>query len=146
MLSMILTYLPILGIAVVINIILGTYYNININFQHFDWKKMLIGIIKGVIVATAFVGLAYCFDATETVIDIGTFELTPTMIMQTSIAIYMVKDVTALANILKVKKSSDTNLISKDKDTSKDVEKVVDEQSDKVVDNSIQLDPLDKEE
>lgn len=111
MLNMIIIYLPILGIAILINIILGMYYNIGISCECFNIKKLLSGVIKSVVIASAFIGLAYCFDATQTIINIGTFELNPELIMTSAITIYMVKDTMTLASILGVKKAnpSDTD-------------------------------------
>lgn len=100
MINMILDYLPILGISIIINIMLGTYYNIEMIKEIFSLHKLISGIVKATIVTISFIGLAYCFDATGAIIDIGIMELTPEMIMTSAISIYMVKDTIKLANIL----------------------------------------------
>lgn len=106
MMIQVLQYLPVLAVAMIVNILLGMYNNISIEKQNFDWKKLLQGAIKAVIVALTFLGLSYCFDATGAGIDLGTFELTPSLIMISAISIYMVKGVTTLASILGIKTSN----------------------------------------
>lgn len=106
MMIQVLQYLPVLAVAMIVNILLGMYNNISIEKQNFDWKKLLQGGIKAVIVALTFLGLSYCFDATGAGIDLGTFELTPSLIMISAISIYMVKGVTTLASILGIKTSN----------------------------------------
>ena len=75
MLEMILKYLPVLGVAISVNIILGLYNNISNIKETFEWRKLINGIIKAICVSASFVGLAYCFDATGTVIDVGVFDI-----------------------------------------------------------------------
>lgn len=102
MLNLILGYLPVLGVAIGVNIALGLYNNINNIHQNFDWKKLVSGIIKAGCVALAFVGLAYCFDETGAVIDMGVFDITPELIMTSSIILYVGKGLQNLAGILGV--------------------------------------------
>lgn len=115
MLDMVIKYLPILGIAVLVNIILGMYYNIGVSKELFDIKKLIFGITKALVIASSFIGLAYCFDATETIINVGTFELNPELIMTSAITIYMVKDTITLANIFGIKKGSENKKNEQDK-------------------------------
>lgn len=103
MLDTIIRYLPVLAVSIVVNILLGLYHNIGMEGQTFDWKKLVWGVAKAGVVAVAFVGLAYCFDATDTIIDLGVLELDPNLIMISAITIYMIKGVTTLATILGVK-------------------------------------------
>ena len=103
MIDTIIRYLPVLGVSIIVNILLGLYHNIGMEGQSFDWKKLVQGAAKAGVVAVAFVGLAYCFDATDTIIDLGVLELDPNLIMISAITIYMIKGVTTLANILGIK-------------------------------------------
>lgn len=96
----IIKMLPILAIAVSINIILGMYYNIGRKKIMFDWKILLQGIFKAVIVAISFIGLAYCFD----VVDLSSIGITPTTIMGASIILYVTKDIDKLSKVLGVEK------------------------------------------
>ena len=107
MLEMILNYLPVLGIAIVVNIILGLYNNINNIKETFDWRKLVTGVIKAACVAIAFIGLAYCFDATGTVIDVGVFDINPELIMTSSIVLYVGNGLQNLIGILGIKTSKE---------------------------------------
>ena len=106
MLNMILTYLPVLGIAIAVNVVLGLYNNISNIKECFDWKKLLNGVIKAACISAAFIGLAYCFDATGTVIDVGVFDITPELIMTSAIILYVAKGLKNLASILGVNSRS----------------------------------------
>ena len=117
MLDTIIKYLPVLGVSIIVNILLGLYHNIGMKGQTFDWKKLVQGAAKAGVVAVAFVGLAYCFDATDTIIDLGVLELDPNLIMISAITIYMIKGVTTLANILGIKTNGKIEIVSNKKDT-----------------------------
>ena len=112
MFNVVVQYLPVLAVTMLVNMILGMYYNIGVFHENFDWKKMLQGVIKALIVAVSFIGLAYCFDATKTIIDIGALEVNPELIMTSAISIYLVKDTITLANILKVNTNKPDDLNS----------------------------------
>lgn len=107
MLDMILTYLPVLGVAIAVNIVLGLYNNISNIKECFDWRKLLSGVIKATCISAAFIGLAYCFDATGTVIDVGVFDVTPELIMTSAIVLYVAKGLRNLAGILGVGSQSE---------------------------------------
>jgi len=92
----IISYLPLLGIVILINITTGTYYNVKIEDISFSWNKLLTGIIKALIVGTAFVGLSYVFDN----VDLGSLNITPTMVMLSAIALYAGKGIQNLSKIL----------------------------------------------
>ncbi len=94
----IISYLPLLGIVILTNITTGTYYNVKIEDISFSWNKLLTGIMKALIVGTAFVGLSYVFE----VVDLGSLDVTPTMIMLSAIALYTGKGIKNLAKILGV--------------------------------------------
>lgn len=102
MVEMILNYLPVLGIAIAVNIVLGLYNNISNIKQTFDWRKLLSGLAKAGCISIAFIGLAYCFDATNTSIDVGVFDINPELIMTSAIVLYVAKGLQNLAGILGV--------------------------------------------
>lgn len=112
MIDTIIRYLPVLGVSIIVNILLGLYHNIGMEGQSFDWKKLVQGAAKAGVIAVAFVGLAYCFDATDTIIDLGVLELDPNLIMISAITIYMIKGVTTLASILGVKTNNKAEISS----------------------------------
>ena len=87
-----------LGVAMCVNILLGLYYNLNIQNLKFDKKQFFTGIIKAAILAVSFIGLAYVFHAT----DLSSIGVTPVMIMNASLIIYVTKDLQNLAKIFGV--------------------------------------------
>lgn len=94
----ILNLMPVLGIAMTINILLGMYYKIGKTKVKFDKTKLFNGVLKAAIVGTAFIGFAYIF----TVVDLSSIGLTPILIMQVSIVTYATKGITNLAKIMGV--------------------------------------------
>ena len=93
--------LGILGIAVICNILCGVYYNINVQDMKFDWIKLINGIIKAIIVAIISVGMAFIFDKMPDLAEaIG---VTPMIVMNSAIILYVGKSLTGLVNILGVK-------------------------------------------
>ncbi|MDE6208459.1 MAG: hypothetical protein K2M73_02160 [Lachnospiraceae bacterium] len=92
----ILDLLPILFISASINIGVGLYYNVGTRNLSFDSKKLIYGIIKAVIVAFSFLGLAYCFEKT----DLSSIGVTPDFIINSAIILYVGKSLTSLCKIL----------------------------------------------
>ena len=108
MLDLIFQYLPVLGVVIAVNIVLGIYNNIENVKQNFDWKKLVTGIIKAGCITIAFIGLAYCFDATKTTIDTGVFEVNPDVIMTSAIVLYAGKAIQNLVGILGINTGNKT--------------------------------------
>lgn len=98
MLTNITHLLPTLAIAIVVNMLLGLYNNISIDKCNFDWKVLVNGIAKAAIIACAFMGIAYAFDTT----DLSAIGVTPDLIMNSAIILYMGKAVQNLIKILGV--------------------------------------------
>lgn len=98
----ILTYLPILAILIISNILLGTFYNTSVKDITFDKVVLFDGIKKAFSVAVAFVAVAYTFDK----VNIGGDLLTPDNIMITSIITYTAKVTTNLTRILGINQSN----------------------------------------
>lgn len=94
----IIKLLPVLAIAIIMNIAAGMYYNIGTEKFRFDKTKLISGVIKGMIVAGLFIGSASCFEA----IDLSSIGLEPRMIMIAAITIYVGKSLYCLAKILGV--------------------------------------------
>lgn len=99
--------LPTLAIAIAINVLLGLYNNISIDKCNFDWKVLVNGIIKAAIIACAFMGIAYAFDST----DLSTIGVTPDLIMNSAIILYMTK---AVQNLIKILGITNININSED--------------------------------
>jgi len=95
MLEIVKMLLP-LGLAVLMNIALGTYYNISVKDIKFDKYKLINGLIKAIIVGGSFVGLSYIV----TVVNLGDFTIDPKLVMITAIGTYSVKVINNLRKIL----------------------------------------------
>ncbi len=91
-------YLIILAVAMSINIALGVYLKIGIEKILFDKTVFINGILKAVILACSFYGLAFCFDHT----DLSSLGITPELIMLSAIILYVGKACTNLMSILGV--------------------------------------------
>ena len=94
----ILNLLPVLAVAIAMNIGAGLYYNIGTKNLTFNWKTLITGIIKAVIVAGMFIGTAYCFEAT----DLSSIGVTPVFVMMSAITLYVGKALLSLGKILGV--------------------------------------------
>lgn len=92
----IINQIPILFIAMIINILLGIYYNIGVRESVFDIQKLIYGVIKALIIGVSFVGLAHCFDIT----DLSSLGVTPIFIMNSAIILYIGKALMSLGKIL----------------------------------------------
>lgn len=98
MLENITSQMVALFIAIIVNILLGVYYNINLNNVEFNIKTLLTGVIKGIIIGVSFIGVAYCFDTT----DLSQVGISPDLIMNSAIVLYITKSLYNLAQILGV--------------------------------------------
>lgn len=92
----ILNLLPVLAVAIAMNIGAGLYYNIGTKNLKFSWKILILGIIKAAIVAGMFIGTAYCFEAT----DLSSIGVTPEFVMMSAITLYVTKALISLGKIL----------------------------------------------
>ena len=94
----IIELIPVLAIAIVMNIAAGLYYNIGKKEIDFSWKTFMSGVMKAAIVAALFIGTAYCFE----VVDLSSAGVTPLFVMSSAITLYVVKALTSLSKILGV--------------------------------------------
>ena len=94
----ILNLLPVLAVAIAMNIGAGLYDNIGTKNLTFNWKTLITGIVKAAIVAGMFVGTAYCFEAT----DLSSIGVTPVFVMMSAITLYVGKALLSLGKILGV--------------------------------------------
>jgi len=90
--------LPVLLVAVVMNIAAGTYFNVEKENFKFSFKKLISGIIKAGIVGGMFIGTAYCFEAT----DLSSVGIKPIFVMLSAISLYVGKAIVSLGKILGV--------------------------------------------
>lgn len=92
----IIKLLPVLGVAILMNIASGLYYNIGTQKLKFEWNVLFSGIIKAAIVVFLFIGTAYCFEAT----DLSSIGVTPVFVMMSAITLYVGKALVSLGKIL----------------------------------------------
>lgn len=112
MLAAVSSQLIALCIAALVNVLLGLYNNIGVERYKFDIRKLINGLIKAVIIIVAFIGIAYCFDVT----DLNSLGLTPDMIVNTAIILYISKSLQNLTKILGIEtslKKTNTTTITK---------------------------------
>ena len=118
MLATVSSQLIALCIAALVNVLLGLYNNIGVEGYKFDVRKLINGLIKAVIIIVAFIGIAYCFDIT----DLNSLGLTPDMIVNTAIILYVGKSLQNLTKILGVeaslKKTNTTTITESTSDNS----------------------------
>lgn len=98
----IIKLMPILAIAIAMNIASGIYYNVGTKKTAFNLKILLTGMVKAVIVAGMFIGLAYCFEAT----DLSSIGITPIFVMMSAITLYVGKALVSLSRILGIEVTS----------------------------------------
>ncbi|MDP4134042.1 MAG: hypothetical protein Q8882_08525 [Bacillota bacterium] len=98
MLHKILVYIPVLAVAMGLNILLGIYNKVEVKKFAFDWKVLVKGIIKAGIVFGTFIGLAFCFDY----MDLSSIGISPDVVMSSSIIIYITKILNNLKDILAI--------------------------------------------
>jgi len=101
----ILTYLPVLAIAMAMNILVGTYYQIGLKKVKFNKTIFWSGLLKAGVIGLIFIGLSYCFDC----VDLSSIGMTPVMIIHSAILLYTGKVVIALCKVLGV----DINALAK---------------------------------
>lgn len=92
----ILRLLPVLAVAIAMNIGAGLYYNIGSKKMTFNYKVLITGIVKALIIAGMFIGTAYCFEAT----DLSSIGVTPIFVMMSAITLYVGKALISLGKIL----------------------------------------------
>lgn len=96
----VLQLLPVLAVAMILNIACGTWYNIKITEIRFNKVKLLDGIKKALIIGISLVGLAYIVNEIPSVTE--TIGIAPVGIITLATIGYTVKFVKTLSKILGV--------------------------------------------
>lgn len=99
----ILNLLPVLAVAIAMNIGAGIYYNVGTKKSNFSWHVLRSGVIRAAIIAGMFIGVSYCFETT----DLSAIGVTPTFIITSAIALYVGKALTSLGKILGIQISAE---------------------------------------
>lgn len=94
--------LGLLGLAVISNTLGGMYVNVNIKDFKFDWKKLINGIAKALMIAFMFLSLAYILDQIPSLIDV--LGMQPKAMIIGAISIYVAKTGQHLIDIFGIKK------------------------------------------
>lgn len=101
----ILKLLPVLAVAIAMNISAGMYYSIGTQKLSFNYKVLITGVIKAVIIAGIFIGTAYCFEAT----DLSSIGVKPIFVMTSAITLYVGKALVSLGKILGIEVKTNDN-------------------------------------
>ena len=99
----IIMLLPPLGVAVLLNIALGTWYNMDITKIKFNRNKLLNGLFKSFLICLGFVGATYIVDAVPMIAN--ELPILPMVVMLSAIALYTKKFIAHLVNILGTNKA-----------------------------------------
>lgn len=102
MIKIILEYLPYLGIGILGHSLLGIYNNVFQLKERFSKEKLLCGLWKGFIIATAFIIVAILYDKLFGVVELGSIELAPDLLLLSAVLMYLVKMINKLKEILDV--------------------------------------------
>lgn len=92
----IIELLPVLLIAIAMNLASGMYYNIGTVKSNFDFKVLINGLVKALIISGMFIGTTYCF----TIVDLSAIGVDPIIIIMAAITLYVGKAMVSLGKIL----------------------------------------------
>lgn len=103
-----------LFISIFVNLLLGAYNSVQVKKIKFDFGLLMAGLAKGVIIAVSAIGLSFCFDLTI----IGEIGITPDLVMNSAIILYVTKGIYNLASILGVdlKQIGNKNILNDEDD------------------------------
>lgn len=102
MIKIILEYLPYLLLGIVGHSLLGIYNNVFQLKEHFSLKKLLEGLWKAFVIASAFTITAVLYDKLFGVIELGSIELAPDLLMLSICLMYLTKMLIKLKDIFQL--------------------------------------------
>lgn len=102
MIKIILEYLPFLALGIVGHSLLGIYNNVFQLKEHFSLKKLLEGLWKAFVIASAFTITAVLYDKLFGVIELGSIELAPDLLMLSICLMYLTKMLIKLKDIFQL--------------------------------------------
>ena len=102
MIKIILDYLPYLFLAITTNIILGTYNSVFKLHKTFNKDKFKEGLYKAFVISFGFISSAIIYDKLFGVVELGTLEIQPDILLISAIVLYFTKSIINLKEILKV--------------------------------------------
>lgn len=102
MIKIILEYLPFLALGIVGHSLLGIYNNVFQLKEHFSLKKLLEGLWKAFVIASAFIITSLLYDKLFGVIELGSIELAPDLLMLSVCLMYLTKMLIKLKDIFQL--------------------------------------------
>lgn len=95
MIEQCIKYMPLLGIAAILNVLFGLYNNIAVKKQKFQFGVFFQGIVKAILFSVGIFGVSYIMDHMEIPLAV----MTPEVILETGTLYYTSK---VLAHIYKI--------------------------------------------
>ncbi len=96
----VLELLPFLFLAITVNIILGTFNSVKVLHNEFSFDKLKDGVYKSMVIAYSFLGLSIIWDRLIGILNVGGFELAPSILIKGVIILYANKGIKNLSEIL----------------------------------------------
>lgn len=102
MIKIILEYLPFLALGIAGHSLLGIYNNVFQLKDKFSIKKLLEGLWKAFVITSAFTITAVLYDKLFGVIELGSIELAPDLLMLSICLMYLTKMLIKLKDIFQL--------------------------------------------
>lgn len=102
MIKIILEYLPFLALGIIGHSLLGIYNNVFQLKDKFSIKKLVEGLWKAFVIASAFIMTSVLYDKLFGVIELGSIELAPDLLMLSVCLMYLSKMLVKLKDIFAV--------------------------------------------
>lgn len=98
--TIMLQLILVLVVSMALNMLLGMYYKIGVEKFKFDYKKLIGGLIKLLIICVSFIGFTWIFGQVElsTILNVD-----PLIIINGAIVLYTGKGIVKFMRILGVK-------------------------------------------
>lgn len=98
--TIMLQLILVLIVSMALNMLLGMYYKIGVEKFKFDYKKLIAGLIKLLIICVSFIGFTWIFGQVElsTILNVD-----PLIIINGAIVLYAGKGIVKFMRILGVK-------------------------------------------
>lgn len=102
MIKIILEYLPYLALGITGHSLLGIYNNVFQLKDKFSIKKLVEGLWKAFVIASAFIITSLLYDKLFGIIELGNIELAPDLLMLSVCLMYLSKMLVKLKDIVQL--------------------------------------------
>lgn len=102
MIKIILEYLPYLALVIIGHSLLGIYNNVFQLKDKFSIKKLVEGLWKAFVIASAFIITSLLYDKLFGIIELGNIELAPDLLMLSVCLMYLSKMLVKLKDIFQL--------------------------------------------